>query len=268
VVVSHGSGSAPWVHADLARTLVEAGFVVAMPLHCGDSHQNSRAAGPDSWAKRPGEVSRAIDAVGRDPRWAPLLALDKVGVYGFSAGGHTVLSLAGGRWSPSGLRDHCLAHLGEDFNTCAGLATRLTGGWADGFKKWAVRRTLNWLYDDETVQSHHDPRIAAAVAAAPHAAAFDMASFAQPRVPLALISVGQDRWLVPRFHSDRVLAACPSCVHLAHLPSAGHGAMRSPAPLGLTGLRAELVSDPPGFDRRVLPEIDRKVAAFMAQHLL
>src|SRR5205809_1071641 len=33
VVVSHGSGGAPWPHSDLARALVESGFVVAAPLH-------------------------------------------------------------------------------------------------------------------------------------------------------------------------------------------------------------------------------------------
>ena len=100
VVLSHGSGGAPWVHADLARTLVEAGFVVAMPEHRADNYKNGSDPGPDSWTMRPAEVSRAIDAVGRDPRLAPLLQLDKVGVDGMSAGGHPALSLAGGRWSP------------------------------------------------------------------------------------------------------------------------------------------------------------------------
>src|SRR5947209_9818781 len=33
VVISHGSGGNPWVHSDLARALVDAGFVVAMPQH-------------------------------------------------------------------------------------------------------------------------------------------------------------------------------------------------------------------------------------------
>src|SRR5438445_7706716 len=37
VVMSHGSGGGPWVHSNLARSLVEAGFVVAMPQHRGDN---------------------------------------------------------------------------------------------------------------------------------------------------------------------------------------------------------------------------------------
>ena len=93
VVVSHGSGGAPWVHADLARALVEAGFVVALPEHHADNYKDESDPGPDSWTMRPGEVSRAIDAVGRDARFAPLLHLDKVGMYGMSAGGHTARQL-------------------------------------------------------------------------------------------------------------------------------------------------------------------------------
>lgn len=104
VVVSHGSGGSPWVHADLAGALVEAGFVVAMPQHRGDNVRDHSTPGPESWKRRPAEVSRAIDAVGRDPRFAPLLALDRGGMYGMSAGGHTALTLAGaaGRRRASG----------------------------------------------------------------------------------------------------------------------------------------------------------------------
>src|SRR5690349_24648625 len=76
----------PWVHADLARTLVEAGFVVALPEHQGDNYRDMSKVGPASWKRRPAEVSRAIDAVSRDARFASLLSADKVGVYGMSAG--------------------------------------------------------------------------------------------------------------------------------------------------------------------------------------
>lgn len=268
IVLSHGSGGSPWVHYDLARSLVEAGFVVALPQHRGDNQLDYSGAGPDSWARRPAEVSRTIDAVGRDARFAPLLALDRVGVWGGSAGGHTALTLAGGSWSPANFQRHCDAHLDEDFPGCAGLFTRLTGGWADGLKRWAVRSVLRWKFDDETPKTHHDPRIAAAVAMVPLASDFDPASLASPRIPLALVTAQQDRWLPPRWHSDRVLRACMSCEHLADLPTAGHGAMLSPLPPGITGLVGDLLNDPPGFDRKALPAVDRQVTAFFVRHLL
>lgn len=268
VVVSHGSGGAPWVHADLAHALVAAGFVVAMPEHRADNWRDGSRPGPDSWALRPAEVSRAIDAVARDARLAPLLVLDRVGVYGMSAGGHTALSLAGGAWSRAGFRDHCEAHLVEDFQSCVGLTTQLTAGPLDGVKEWVARRLIRQWFDDATPQRHADVRVAAVVAAVPTAADFDMASLARPAVPLGLVTVGQDRWLVPRFHSDRVLAACTPCERVADLPGAGHGALLSPLPPGLDGLIGDLLNDPPGFNRAVLPEVDRRIADFFGRHLL
>ncbi len=269
VVVSHGSGGSPWVHADLASALVQAGFVVAMPQHRRDNHQDPSRPGPDSWSQRPAEVSRAIDAVGRDARLAPLLDLSRVGMYGMSAGGHTALELAGGQWSPSRFRDHCLAHLRDDFHTCVGLATQLSGSWLDGVRSWVAEKIIAWRFGDNTARQHVDPRLVAIVAGVPLAADFDMATLAQPRVPLGLVTAQQDRWLIPRFHSDRVLQAClPRCELLADLSSAGHGALLSPLPPGFTGLEAKLLNDPAGFDRRVLPELDRKIVAFFSRHVL
>jgi len=268
VVISHGSGGAPWVHADLARSLVEAGFVVAMPEHRADNYKDDSDPGPDSWTMRPAEVSRAIDAVGREARFAPLLDLTKVGVYGMSAGGHTALSMAGGSWSPAGFKRHCEAYLVEDFQSCVGLITHLTGGPLDGLKKWAALAVIRWRFDDATPRIHDDPRVAAVVAGVPSSADFDMASLAAPRVPLGLVTAQQDRWLIPRFHSDRVLEACKPCEHIADLPSGGHGALLSPPPPGLGGLVGDMLNDPPGFDRGAMPEVDRKITAFFDRHLL
>jgi predicted dienelactone hydrolase len=267
VVISHGSGGSPWVHADLARTLVDAGFVVAMPEHRDDNYRHDGHPGPASWKLRPLEVSRAIDAIGRDPRFAPLLTLDRVGVYGMSAGGHTALSMAGGRWSPGNFVRHCEAHIAEDFNACVGLATRQTGGMFDGLKRTIALGVIRERFSDDTPQAYVDPRVAAVVAGVPFAADFDMASLAAPRVPLGLIEAERDTWLTPRFHVERVLAACAPCERIADLPTAGHGALLSPLPPGFTGLEGALLNDPPGFDRSVLPEVDRRITAFFVKHL-
>jgi hypothetical protein len=39
-------------------------------------------------------------------------------------------------------------------------------------------------------------------------------------------------------------------------------------PPGFSGLIGDLLNDTPGFDRGVLPGIDRKIVAFFRQHLL
>ncbi len=268
VVLSHGSGGNPWVHSNLARTLVEARFVVAMPEHRGDNFRDPSTPGPESWKRRPAEVSRAIDAVAHDARFAPLLSLDKVGVYGMSAGGHTALTLAGGRWSQTQFRKHCERHIAEDFPACVGLASELKGDWLDAFRKWTALQIIAWRFSDPAWQTHADPRIKVIVAAVPLAADFEMASLVAPRVPLGLVNAGRDKWLAPRFHAQAVLKACKSCTLVADLPDAGHGALLSPLPPGLTGRVGALLNDPPGFDRRVLPEVDRKIAAFLGKYLL
>ena len=268
VVISHGSGGAAWVHADLARRLVDAGYVVAVPEHRADNWHDDSDAGPDSWARRPAEVSQAIDAVGADPRFAPLLGLDKVGMYGVSAGGHTALVLAGGRWSRAGFRSHCDADLAADFAACVGLATGLTGSWLDAPRQWLARQVIDARFADPAPIAYEDKRIVAIAAAVPAAADFDMASLATPRVPLGLVTAGADRWLVPRFHSDRVLQACTSCELLLALPDAGHGAALSPLPPELPGLLGRLLNDPPGFDRAAATRrIDDAVTAFFERHL-
>lgn len=189
-------------------------------------------------------------------------------MYGMSAGGHTALSMAGGRWSPAGFKQHCEANLVEDFQSCVGLITRLTGGAFDGLKKWAALAVIRQRFDDAVVREHTDARVAAVVAGVPSSADFDMSSLASPRVPLGLVTAQQDRWLNPRFHSERVLQACKTCERVAELPTGGHGALLSPLPPGLTGLLGDMLNDPPGFDRGVMPEVNQKITAFFARHLL
>jgi predicted dienelactone hydrolase len=271
VVISHGSGGNPWVHSDLAKTLVAAGFVVAMPEHHGDNARDPSQPGPESWKLRPTEVSRAIDAVAKAAAFAPLLSLDRVGLYGMSAGGHTALSFAGGRWSPAQFTRHCEQHIAEDFPACVGLLAQLRGNVFDAVKeKVAVFAIRHRFGDDAHWVTHDDQRVQAVVAGVPFAADFDPASLAKPRVPLAFVTAGQDRWLAPALHAGAILQACrPRCELLADLPTGGHGALLSPpAPIAiLPANAAALLSDPPGFDRSVLPAVDHRIAAFFLSHL-
>ncbi len=270
VVVSHGSGGSPWVHADLARALVQAGYTVALPEHRADNSRDPSDPGPASWKLRPAEVSRAIDTVATDARFAPLLLLDKVGMWGGSAGGHTAISLAGGSWSPGRFRQHCEANIEQDFSSCVGNITRLTGGLLDGLKKLVAVGVIRQRFDDDTAYAHTDPRIVAAIAAVPFAADFDMQSLAQPRIPLGLITAGQDINQVPRFHSGAVLEACKSCTRVAEFADASHGVMLSPMPPAerLSTIAQALLGDPPGFDRpAAIAQLNRATVAFFRQHV-
>ena len=269
VVISHGSPSSPWVHLDLARALVGAGFTVAVPEHQGDNARSHGDSGPVSWKRRPLEVSRAIDRLAKEPRWSGTLDFAAVGMFGMSAGGHTALTLAGGRWSPARLLAHCREHLEADFHACAGPTWALNGGPLDGIKKAAVQAVIGAKLSDATWHGHVDPRIGAIVAGVPFAADFDPHSLRHPAAALAIVSSRADRWLVPRFHSDVVLARCERCMHLLDFPTGGHGALLSPLPPDLSGAVGTLVGDPPEFRRDVeVPRLNREVTGFFLRQLV
>lgn len=268
IVISHGSPASPWVYFELTRTLVSAGFTVAFPEHFADNYKDDSEPGPASWKRRPIEVSRSIDRMHVEPQFGRALDFTRVGMYGMSAGGHTALSLAGGRWSPSRLRTHCQVNIADDFHACAGLSTSLTGGLLDKVKIAIVRSINDRKFDDETWYEHTDSRITAIVSGVPFATDFDPASLKKPRVSLALVTARLDRWLVPRFHSDAVLASCSSCVRLADLSTGGHGALLGPLPADMPEPAATLIGDPPEFNRRSeVPRLNEAIVSFFKQKL-
>ncbi|MFN0097257.1 MAG: alpha/beta hydrolase family protein [Gemmatimonadaceae bacterium] len=270
VVISHGSGGSPWVHTDLARTLVQAGFVVAIPEHAGDNYLDPSEPGPTSWKLRPLEVSRAIDRLEAHPAFSPLIRFDSVGVFGGSAGGHTALTLAGGEWSPRRLRDHCLSHIQRDFSSCVGLTTQLRGNLLDGPKIWVAKLIIRARFGDSTVQRYRDERVRAAIAMVPFAADFALETLKDPAIPLGLIIAERDVNQVPEFHAKAVQVVCqPRCEILAQLTEGGHGAMLSPLPPLEPGSIAErLLSDPPAFNRlKAVPELHDAIAQFFLRRL-
>ena len=130
------------------------------------------------------------------------------------------------------------------------LITSLKGNIFDGLKETVAVWVIRHKFGQYNGFARADPRIAAIVSGVPLAADFDMATLSAPRVPLALVTAQQDKFLVPRFHSEVVLRACSACERLADFPTGGHGALLSPLPPGLSGVAAELLNNPSGFDPR------------------
>ncbi len=270
IVISHGSGGSPWVHTDLARVLVERGFVVAIPQHHGDNYLDHSEPGPVSWTKRPAEVSRAIDAVAKDPALTKVLTLDAVGVFGGSSGGHTVLSLAGGRWSFSRFRDHCEKNIEQDFSSCVGFTTLLQGNWLNGLKIWAAKQIIAWRFSDDKNQEYADPRVKAGVAMVPYAADFDPISLVEQRVALGLVIALKDVNQIPAFHVEAIRTVClPHCEVIMILTEGGHGAMLAPLPPMLPGsIDSYLLGDPKSFKRNAeLPRLHGLIADFFVRKL-
>ena len=271
IVISHGSGGSPWVHADLARVLIQHGFTVALPEHYQDNYLDHANPGPVSWRLRPKEVSNSIDLIAAAPRFAAHLNFSTVGIFGGSAGGHTALSFAGGRWSDEGFRAHCEQYIEQDFYSCAGFITQLHDSWVDQIKIWIARRVINYRFTNTALFDYSDPRIHAAIAMVPFAADFVPESLSSPRIPLGLVIAEQDHNQIPKFHVKKILAACsPRCEVVMDLGNASHGAMLSPMPRWEPGSLNELMlGDPLNFNRAAaIPELNNRITLFFEKHLL
>lgn len=233
VLISHGNGGSALSHVDLAMALAGAGFVVAAPTHAGDNHADaSRQGAAALYSQRTGQMRAVLDHV--LARWAgaPHVDATRVGAFGFSAGGHTVLSLVGGTPDMARIATHC-ARTPEFVCTALRQAGSPLLAGADGAGVFAA-----------------DPRIRAAAVAAPGLGfTFAGRGLSGVRVPVQLWSVGQDA-TVPFATNTRVvrdglgaraeLHAVPGATHVAFL--APCGLLRPPA----------VCADAPGFDRTAM----------------
>ncbi|QDW65656.1 alpha/beta hydrolase family protein [Luteimonas granuli] len=124
VLISHGNDGSAVSHVDLAMALASAGYVVAAPTHAGDNYADrSRQNSPALFSQRAEQMRATLDFVLEGWSGAPATDPLKVGAYGLSAGGFTVLTLVGGKPNMAAISEHCrrtpefickvLAHVGS-----------------------------------------------------------------------------------------------------------------------------------------------------------
>lgn len=273
IVMSHGTGGSAVAEGTLAGRLARAGFVVAQPQHAGDNFQDAKDAGPTAWARRPVELTRVIDALAKDPRWAPRLALDKVGVHGSSAGGATALVMAGASWRMLDYVRHCDTHLEADWGTCMGGAVTPAAQAARTERYRSVRGAPEFFLPASLKQVHGgparggsdprpDPRVASVSAAVPVASMFTAESLARIAVPVGLLRMGQDTMVVPALHVDRVTQACRRCKVIVDLPQGAHMDLMSPWPAEVA--RQVAAAHPRGAEASGRIDDTQRAAAFDA----
>lgn len=96
ILISHGHGGWYAGHADTAAALADAGFLVAAPTHNGNTWSDMSSP-IEKWAlDRPRHMSAVLDHLLNDAELQTHIEPQKIGVYGFSAGGYTALGLIGG----------------------------------------------------------------------------------------------------------------------------------------------------------------------------
>lgn len=226
VVISHGTGGSLGEHHDTARALAEAGFVAAAVSHTGDTYDDhSRTL---RITERPAQLSRLIDYVSQTWRGAAAVDPHRIGAFGFSAGGFTVLAAIGGKPDLELLGPHCAEH--PKFYGC-----QLTRQYAATAP--AVRAPVT-----------SDPRIRAAVVVAPAMGfTFTREGLANVRAPVQLWRGEQDSVVPEPYYAEAVRQALPRPPEHHVVPGAGHFDFLAPCTPALAAAAPEICAG--GFDR-------------------
>lgn len=244
IVLSHGRGGTELGHSSLAEALARGGYFVAALRHPGDNWQDRsllQKSATRYFSERPRQASRVIDALLRDPEWKDRIARDsngpRIGALGHSAGGYTVLALAGGEPDVARLAAHCDANRLKDPIFCS----------------MGRAREASVLPGVASAQapSLADTRVRAVAALAPVGAVFSAQSLAGITIPVTIYAAQRDRFLVPPFHADWIARNVPGA-DIQRVPNAWHFAFMDTPSMAIPTDDGDIAADPPGFDRKAL----------------
>ena len=251
VLISHGNGGGVASHADLALALADAGYIVAAPMHAGDNYVNQSAVASASWLPgRTRALHATVDYLLTNWQGHEHIDPERIGAYGFSAGGFTILTAVGAQPDLSIVAKHCA-------NSSEAVCELLR----------SVQSPL--LSMDPPAKSEGflpDPRIKAVVVAAP-GLGFTMVpnGLNNVQVPVQLWGAENDVNVPYATNTKPVLEALGSRVEFHSVAGAGHFSFLTPC-----GLMAppELCSEQGQFDRKAFhAQMNTSVIAFFEKNL-
>ena len=232
---------------DTAQALSEAGFVVAALTHPGDNFRDQ---------------SRSLHLTGRAPQlsslidymtgtWAGPVLIDpeRIGAFGFSAGGFTVMSIIGGVSDAHAILAHCVAH--PEVFACRMVAA------------------LGGLDLTDWQPETRDARVKAAVIAAPALGlSFTDESLAVVTIPVQLWQAADDRILPSPYNVEPVRDRLGRVPDYHRVDKAGHYDFLTPCGPEMQVAAPELCTSAPGFDRAAFKVgFNREVVQFFSQAL-
>lgn len=262
ILLSHGISGTELGHSTLAQALARNGYLVAALRHPGDNYQDRSLLekGPERYFdERPRQASRVIDAILADPAWKARIAADSqgplVGALGHSAGGYTVLALAGAKPDLSRMKKHCQAEASEDPIFCS-------------LARPGEAMPPSPVATPSPLPSLQDKRVRAIVAMAPTGVLLTAESLAAVRSATMIYEAELDRFLVPRFHAEWVATNLPSA-SLHRVPNAWHFAFMNAPSMPIPSHDGDVAANPPGFDRTAfLNQLAVEITAFFDKTLL
>jgi predicted dienelactone hydrolase len=226
IVMSHGHGGSYAGHHDTAEALAQAGFVAAAVTHNGDSWQDmSRATHLED---RPRQLEALTEYMIK--AWPDHGRLDpgRIGAFGFSAGGFTVLALAGGEPDLTRFGPHCRSY--PDFYDCKVF----------GSDKSDLGAPRVWT---------HDARIRAVVSASPAMGfAFGKAGLAAITAKVQLWRGDDDPILPNPYYGEAVRQDLPRPPNMHVVAHAGHYDFLAPCSEAMAQRLPDICAHEPGFD--------------------
>jgi predicted dienelactone hydrolase len=205
VLLSHGTGGSTSSLVWIGEYLAAHGYLVAAVEHFGNAYGNETPEGAIAQWRRPVDLSRALDALLADSRFASRIDANRVGAAGMSSGGYTVIALAGGIYHPDRMGEHCQKNPPG------------RGCWPD------ARAIFERLPDrDAASASYKDPRFRAVFAIAPALGpGFAAEDLTDIKIPVGIVASAQDEW-VPLADNAGHYAELISGAKLTVLPKGGH----------------------------------------------
>ncbi|MFZ6798420.1 alpha/beta hydrolase family protein [Undibacterium sp. Di24W] len=251
VVMSHGTGGSITSHADLALALASAGNVVAAPMHLDNFQDMSSVGTPAYISGRTRQLRSTIDHMLTKWKDAKQIDAERIGAFGFSIGGFTVLTATGAKPNLESIAQYC-ANSRE-------------------FACDMLRQSNSFLLKAELPAGsdnfEQDTRIKAIVVAAPGLGFSFSGSNALTTIstPVQLWQGDKDESVPYATNAKVIQDGLGTKVDFQLVPNAGHYSFLTPCgPLKMP----PICSDPAQFDRAVFHKtMNKRVIAFFAEHM-
>jgi predicted dienelactone hydrolase len=221
VLQSHGSTSVNLSLAWLGAYLAEHGYIAAAVNHHGNTGAEGQLLSQGFMApwERAGDLSALLDRMLADPKFGSHIDQSRVFAAGHSAGGATVIMLAGGQFSGDEIAKFCASKAADASCEPRGLIEK-------AIAEFAKLRTSDPAVQASFARAAHsfrDERIRAVVAMAPAVGpAFTEATLRAIKTPVFIVTAKEDGVTPPRTNSLRFARFIPDARLLTVPGNANH----------------------------------------------
>jgi predicted dienelactone hydrolase len=254
VLLSHGRRGSPLAHRELAAELARNGFIAVAPRHAGDAAGETQSRPQlQVLASRSRQAKLALDKILTDQRFSQNADKRRIAAIGYSAGGFTVLSLAGGQPNLALAETYCKEHAG-DRGSCGAIAP-------DGAApKTQPVKLAEW-------PSFQDPRLKALVLMDPLAFMFDAAGLQRVQIPALLLRPESGDYLSSAGNALALAKALPKPPQQTVVPGS-HFVFIDPCPSEVANAAAAQCQDAPGVSRAAIHrKIETEIIYFLREAL-